>query len=151
MKRHQSTHEAGDYGNLITDGSCTTPILSEVLQIPTANEEWLCSDGEEFQLHQISNYPLLLRWNVWILMGTVRNAKNRRLSSSSTHKEIFSCVHIWKKSLWPHRAEKYLPVTTKRPSDMGKERISSLNKHNQRSANNCRKWRSKKDLKVHHH
>lgn len=45
-------------------------------------EDWLSRDGDQFQLHQIDNHSIFLRFHVYILIGTVHIQQNQKLRSS---------------------------------------------------------------------
>lgn len=59
--------------HVIADGGCTDLSLTSMFQVPTNNENWVCNDGKKFQIHHIDNQPILLRFDIDILMGSVRN------------------------------------------------------------------------------
>lgn len=66
-----------------------TPIVAphvqsrtSMFQIPMTNEDGICRNGEEFEIHQVGSHPLLICWHVEIIMRTTCSLQNRKLSSS---------------------------------------------------------------------
>lgn len=74
------------------DGRYTAPSRMNMWQISMANEDLLCRDFDEFELHQVDNLPPLLRRHVEIRMGTDRNPQIVRFSSTDDDKRNRSSV-----------------------------------------------------------
>lgn len=83
-----------DQVHVIKDIQRTAPSRTIMFPIPIDSEYFLYRDCGVFEIHQVGNDLLLLRWHVDILMGTVRSQKFRRLSSTDSAKIFYASWHV---------------------------------------------------------
>lgn len=131
--------------HVITDGWRAAPIRTSMLQIHIKNEDWICRNGDYFEIHDVGNRPLLLRWHVDILMETVHNPQIRRISSdqhnswSTMMKKPIPVLLPWSKEWRPHCTWKSFQTTKARPQYMEKKKSFSVSLFEERIGHSCTK------------